>query len=236
MGCSKLKRDVLAQLMEHETAARLGPVVIAGRKIDLYGWRAPPDLVAIRDAIAIPVDLLSLGMYLWDAVPEDLAGIRDVIAERRTFLRAVPVAADLADVAIELVVWRLVDDNWGVKETIDDARARALVDQVALGLIGRDVAAVEAEVSEALGVWHDEIPRLWQAGRRIDDRVYQHVRVLETALAACHMIRCEKDAARVAYSSIFGANAVNVSGAHQAQEAMRGKLVGLLHDAAGWRR
>jgi hypothetical protein len=231
---SELKEDVLSQVARHYERARLDPIVVSGHEIAVYGWPKPGHLTALRDALAIPLGLLSLGERLWNGFPENEASIRELIAERRAFLTAVPVAADLSSTALDLVVWLLVDAPFSVASTIDDPSAKEIVGDVALGLVARDVTGLDARVDAALTAWSKEIPRQWQAERRVDPRVYEHVRALETARAACRVLGSEAGAGDVVETSIFGAFGVGVKDSCAKEAALRERLLAQLKGCGGF--
>jgi hypothetical protein len=227
-GSWSLKSDVLAQVREHHRAARLDPIVICGRSLALYGWSAPVDVAALAAALALPVDLLSIGLYLWDdGLAGDPAGVRDVIDARRELLEAIPVGAELSDVAAALIAWRLVDREWGLERTLDDDQPRALLRDAAVATIAPDDRLV-ARIHVELARWQAEIPRQWRATGTVGDAVYRHVHALDTAAGAATLARDPTTAGRVIQTSVLGANGVNVVDAAGTQEALRAKLRELL--------
>lgn len=232
-GLGALKGSVLSQMRAHRDLGRLDSIEVQGQGISLYGWPKPADFSAICRALHIPQDLLSLGYYLWDGYPECIEGIRDVIDARRTFLEAVPVGADLTGVATELVSWRLVDDRWGMARTVDDARVVALVEELALSLLNGELKSGPT-ISALLEEWRAEIPRQWKRDRHVDSEVHQHVRVLETAFAACELRLDPTRAGRVVEISIFGANGASVIEPEATEAAMQGELLRLLGASGGW--
>jgi hypothetical protein len=228
---TQLKADVLRQIDEHYQRATLAPVAVSGGEVVIYDWPKPVSACAIRDAFAIPIDLLSVGSWTFRGFPEGEAGVLEVIAARREFFAAVPVGADLGNVAIELICFRLLDTVWGVRESVDDRVVRELLERTATSLVARDVAGVQARMQAVLAEWSAEIPRLWQSERRVDRRVYAHVGALDTALAACRMLTEGWEPSSALENSVYGRGS-DGTGQEQAEQALQAELVRLLAEAA----
>jgi hypothetical protein len=204
-GSYPLKRDILARIDHDLELPSLRPLEYKGREVNLYGWPNPPDLDGLRALLGVPVSLLAIGLELFDSFPETEEGIRQVIAARRQFLAAVPVGVELSWVASEFAARRLLDDRVGVVNLSDDPLLRRLLERIATGLRQgviepADEAAVRAELEE----WRAEIPRQWQAQRRVEPEVYAAVRLLETALAACEVPRDPRAVVQLAYGPTQG--------------------------------
>lgn len=233
-GSGQLKGDVLRQLRAQHRAAQLAPITVDGRPIPLHGWATGQDLPRLSASLAIPVDLLSIGLHLWDGFPEDPAGVRDLVDARCELLEAIPVGADLSEVTTELVARFLADERVGVRAMTDDPRARALLETVALALLSHEVGAHLTGVATELATWRAALaePRSREPGAA--ERLHRHVRALETAQRACRFARDDVAAYELIQGALYGGRGTDVQLARSAEAACRDRLLALLGAAGGW--
>lgn len=181
-GDTRLRTAVLRQIDEHERIARLEPLVIEGRSLELYGWRQRNDLGALEHALGLPAPLLALGLELFQGFPEDDIGTRDHVAAVRTFLKTAPIGRDLTGVVPLFIASRLTDEQfWSpCGEEIKD-----LLIRVAMAVLGDEaLETLRDEVGAALAV-RDDVARDRGEDIGVRRRACEERWALETAHAVC---------------------------------------------------
>ena len=231
-GDHALKQAVLEHLDADCEAASLRPLRIADRAPLRYWDLEPADLDVMRAAFGIPRSVLAFGLD-HGGIIENERTTRWAIDAVRTFLRAVPIGAHVDSVPAELAAWRLDDPHHGVITLVEgDVRIEGLLKRIAEALRH---SLVDGELREALTPlaeeWGEEIPRQWQATKKVDPRVYAHCRALETARHALDVPTDDFALHRVVDTSLYG---VSIPWSAGTRDLVDEHFQRLLREAGGW--
>ena len=179
----------MEQLETQEREAALTPLRIDGREVELHGWGATRDDAALGQAVGLDPALLVLGFALFEGFPEDARLTREHVRGVRELFELFPIGSDTSDIVPLFMIWGLDDEHWGLRHRVDDASVAARLARCVNALERRlAVPTLLSALRDEHHRWITEVGRQWQDAGRVEDAVYENLRGLDAAIAACEFL------------------------------------------------